>query len=167
MAKPCAGDWWMTMEARVGEVNEGAANWFAVHTIPRHEKRVREQMADRRIETFLPVYHEERQWKKRAPVTLEMPLFPTYLFVRIARQSLQLHAARPHTNLVAGDRVRIKAGPLTGHEGVLIRWRNNYRVVLAMQMIMQSVSIEINPEHLEPANQIPMQSAPRTLTYAM
>jgi transcription antitermination factor NusG len=191
----------MTMEARVGEVNEGAANWFAVHTIPRHEKRVREQMADRRIETFLPVYHEERQWKKRAPVTLEMPLFPTYLFVRIARQShgkvlctpgvlsivgngrqplpvsepeietlrtgLQLHAARPHTNLVAGDRVRIKAGPLTGHEGVLIRWRNNYRVVLAMQMIMQSVSIEINPEHLEPANQIPMQSAPRTLTYAM
>jgi transcription antitermination factor NusG len=174
----------MAMETQtISEVGGSVANWFAVHTIPRHEKRVREQMADRRIETFLPVYHEERRWKKRVPVTLELPLFPTYIFVRVARNSvgailgtpgvlsivgngrqplpvsepemeslrtgLHLHAARPHPNLALGDRVRIKAGSLAGLEGVMIRWKNNCRVVLAMEMIMQCVSVEIAPEDLE------------------
>jgi transcription antitermination factor NusG len=37
----------------------------------------------RQIETFLPVYRANRQWKKRGQVILELPLFPNYLFVRI------------------------------------------------------------------------------------
>src|ERR1700693_3800845 len=42
-----------------------------------------------------------------------------------------------HPYLVIGERVRIKAGPMTGMEGVLIRKKSNFRVVLALDVIMQ------------------------------
>jgi transcription antitermination factor NusG len=59
--------------------------WFAVYTAHRHEKRVSELLLDREIETVLPLYKVGRQWKKRAPVVIELPLFPCYLFVHISR----------------------------------------------------------------------------------
>jgi transcription antitermination factor NusG len=59
--------------------------WFAAYTTPRHEKHVAEMLAERNIESFLPLYRTVRQWKKSSPVTLEMPLFPCYLFVQIRR----------------------------------------------------------------------------------
>lgn len=61
-----------------------APRWLVVYTSPRHEKRVNEFISERNIETFLPVYRATKQWKKRTPVELELPLFPSYLFVRIA-----------------------------------------------------------------------------------
>ncbi len=60
-----------------------APKWFAAYTATRHEKHVHEQLADRQVECFLPLYKTRRQWKKRAAVTLDMPLFPNYVFVRI------------------------------------------------------------------------------------
>jgi transcription antitermination factor NusG len=59
--------------------------WFAAYTTPRHEKHVAEMLAERKIESFLPLYRTIRQWKKSSPTTLEIPLFPCYLFVRIRR----------------------------------------------------------------------------------
>ena len=61
--------------------------WFAVYTTPRHEKHVSDMLAEREVETFLPLYRTNRQWQKSRPVVLELPLFPTYVFVRIARQA--------------------------------------------------------------------------------
>jgi transcription antitermination factor NusG len=62
-----------------------STHWFAVYTAHRHEKRVSELLLDRKIETVLPLYRVNRQWKKRAAVVLELPLFPCYLFVNISR----------------------------------------------------------------------------------
>jgi len=64
-----------------------STQWFAVYTSHRHEKRVSELLLDREIETVLPLYKVCRQWKKRAPVVLELPLFPCYLFVNISRDA--------------------------------------------------------------------------------
>ena len=44
--------------------------WFAVYTTPRHEKHVSEILAERQIETFLPLYKTTRQWQKSRPVVL-------------------------------------------------------------------------------------------------
>jgi transcription antitermination factor NusG len=63
------------------------SQWFAAYTTPRHEKHVADMLAERNIETFLPLYRTVRQWKKSSPVALELPLFPCYLFVRIHRTS--------------------------------------------------------------------------------
>jgi transcription antitermination factor NusG len=58
-------------------------HWYAVQTCANHEKRVRQQLDLRVVETYLPVYESVRQWKDRR-VCRELPLFPGYLFVRLA-----------------------------------------------------------------------------------
>jgi transcription antitermination factor NusG len=57
--------------------------WYAVYTNACHEKRVEQQMSQRGIECFLPVYKSVRRWKDRRK-ELELPLFPGYVFVRLA-----------------------------------------------------------------------------------
>jgi transcription antitermination factor NusG len=59
--------------------------WFAAYTIPRHEKHVQELLTERGIENLLPLYRATRQWKKSSLAVLDLPLFPTYIFVRIAQ----------------------------------------------------------------------------------
>lgn len=67
-------------------LKDGIRNWFAVYTIPRHEKRLAQHFNLRQIENFLPLYRTVRKWKGSSRVTLELPLFPSYIFVRIARR---------------------------------------------------------------------------------
>ena len=55
----------------------------------------------------------------------------------------------PHPYLTVGSRVRVKRGPLEGLEGVLLRRKKHCRVVLSLELIARSVSIEINAEDVE------------------
>ncbi len=64
-------------------VNPADARWVAVYTVARHEKVVARQLGERRIETFLPLYRSLRRWKDRKK-EVELALFPSYVFVRIA-----------------------------------------------------------------------------------
>jgi transcription antitermination factor NusG len=57
--------------------------WYAAYTSANHEKRVAEQLHLRGVEHFLPVYDSLRRWKDRR-VELKLPLFPGYVFVRLA-----------------------------------------------------------------------------------
>jgi len=170
--------------ARNGSPESPAPKWFAVYTLPRHEKRVSEYMALRQIEHYLPLYHVRRKWHNGSTVVLDLPLFPGYLFVRIERRErvrvleapgvlsfvggtggkpsvlpdaeidalrsgLPLRHAEPHALLTAGQRARIRSGPLAGMEGVVVRQKNSLRVVLTMDMILQSVSVEVDGSELE------------------
>src|SRR5438270_7010797 len=64
--------------------------WYAAYTCANHEKRVAEQLSVREVEHFLPLYVSVRRWKDRR-VTLDLPLFPGYVFVRVAlRDRLQV-----------------------------------------------------------------------------
>ena len=56
--------------------------WYAAYTCANHEKRVAEQLEGRAVEHFLPLYRSVRRWKDRR-VQLELPLFPSYIFVRM------------------------------------------------------------------------------------
>jgi transcription antitermination factor NusG len=165
--------------------SESSANWFAAYTLSRHEKRVASLLAGRQIESFLPLYAALHRWQNRCERKIELPLFPNYVFVRIAFRervrvlqvpgvlalvgSGSMHAAlpdfeievlrsgigqrriEPHPYLVVGERVRIKAGAMCGLEGVLVRKKNNLRVVLALEVIMRSVAVEVDAVDLEPA----------------
>lgn len=61
------------------------SKWFAVYTTSRHEKRVAQHLAQREIEYYLPLYRSTRKWSDGSKVTLDLPLFPGYLFVHIKR----------------------------------------------------------------------------------
>ena len=66
------------------EVTTSAA-WFAVYTTCRHEKRIAQHLTLREIEHYLPLYRADRKWRDGSRVTVEFPLFPGYIFVRINR----------------------------------------------------------------------------------
>jgi len=57
--------------------------WYAAYTASRHEKRVSEQLHDRGVENFLPTYDTVHRWKNGRR-RVQLPLFPGYVFVRIA-----------------------------------------------------------------------------------
>jgi len=158
-------------------------NWFALYTRTHHEKRVEEHLTQRGIESYLPLYTAIHTWTHYRKVTLELPLFPNYLFVCIApqqrvrtlevpgalsfvgnastpsplpvseieslRSALQLRKFEPHRYLTAGTKVRIVAGPLAGMEGIVVRTKSSLRVVLTVDLIMQSVAVEVDADELE------------------
>jgi transcription antitermination factor NusG len=51
---------------------------------------------------------------------------------------------------VAGERVSICAGPFAGLSGIVLRKKGSLRVVITLDLIMQSVAVEVNIEDLEP-----------------
>lgn len=63
--------------------SEVLPRWFAVYTTSRHEKAIAEHFALRKIESFLPLYRTQRLWKNGCRMDLQLPLFPSYIFVRI------------------------------------------------------------------------------------
>jgi transcription antitermination factor NusG len=142
-------------------------------------------LRQRQIEFYLPLYRSERKWSDGSKVTLELPLFPSYLFIHIRRNErvrvlgvpgvlavvggtggepaplpdatiealrsgLELRPAQPHPLMTAGQRVRIRSGALAGLEGIVVRNKNSFRVVMTLQHIMQSYAVEVDLEDLEP-----------------
>jgi len=57
-------------------------NWYIIYTRPRYEKKIYFELIKKDIETFLPLQKVIRQWNDRKK-KVEVPLFPSYLFVRI------------------------------------------------------------------------------------
>src|SRR6266571_1738558 len=65
-------------------------HWYAAYTCANHEKRVAAELQARAVEHFLPLYSSARRWTDRR-VRLELPLFPGYVFVRLAlREKLRV-----------------------------------------------------------------------------
>ncbi len=62
-----------------------AAHWYATYTRSRHEKSVADQLQQRSVECFLPLYEAKRKWKN-GTFKVQFPLFPGYLFVHIPLQ---------------------------------------------------------------------------------
>lgn len=58
-------------------------------------------------------------------------------------------SAEPHPFLKAGDRVRVKSGPLEGVEGILVRKKNLYRLVLSVVLVVRSISVEVEAADVE------------------
>jgi len=61
----------------------------------------------------------------------------------------------PHPFLRCGERVRVIRGSLEGVEGVLTRKKNLCRLVLSVQMLAQSVAVEIDSLDVAPIEQKP------------
>lgn len=160
-------------------------HWFAVSTMPRHEKRIAQHFEVRQVEFFLPLYRASRRWNDGSNVSLDLPLFPGYIFARVGRQErsrvlqipgvislvagtgrepaslseseicalrfgLEERRAEPHPLLTVGQKARIRSGALTGMSGVVVRIKGALRVVLTLEMIMQSVAVEVDSADLEP-----------------
>lgn len=56
--------------------------WYAVKTRARHEKRVVQMLVERGLDCFAPLARQRHRWSDRVQL-VEVPLFPTYVFVHI------------------------------------------------------------------------------------
>jgi transcription antitermination factor NusG len=63
--------------------NGESQSWYAAYTASRHEKTVTEHLRQREIECFLPLYESVRRWNNGRH-RVQLPLFPSYVFVRMA-----------------------------------------------------------------------------------
>ena len=61
---------------------DGSSRWYAIYTLPRHEKSIAERLIQREVETFLPLYRAVHRWNRRR-AEVELPLFPGYVFVKM------------------------------------------------------------------------------------
>lgn len=76
--------------------------------------------------------------------------------IRALRQAVSSGLALPHSYLNVGTRVRVMQGPLTGMEGILLRIKGSTRLVLNINLIMQSVSVEVNCCDVEASETSPL-----------
>lgn len=159
--------------------------WYAAQTCANHEKRVAARLEAQAVEHFLPLYSSVRRWHDRR-VQLDLPLFPGYVFVRLALRDrlrvLQFPGiarlvgfggspaplkdsevetirafleqgvrAEPHPFLTTGRRVRIKAGPLAGLDGILVRRKGRSRIIVSLELIARSIVVDVDAADLEAA----------------
>jgi transcription antitermination factor NusG len=55
----------------------------------------------------------------------------------------------PHPFLASGDRVRVKSGPLMGVEGILVRKKNLFRLVVSVEILGKSAATEVDASAVE------------------
>lgn len=61
--------------------HKGEPSWYAIWTRSRHEQVVREQIARKHYDAFLPTIPRWSRWKDRKK-KIDWPLFPGYCFAR-------------------------------------------------------------------------------------
>lgn len=76
------------------------AFWVAVQVVPRNEARVAILLQSKGYESFLPTYKVRRKWSDRVR-TLDMPLFPGYVFCR-REEAAGLIVATPQVIRIVG-----------------------------------------------------------------
>jgi transcription antitermination factor NusG len=74
--------------------------------------------------------------------------------IEALRQGLT-HNVLMEPYLKVGQRVRVKSGPLQGLEGILLRKKKLSRFIISLDLIMRSVSVEIDLGELEPRSKLP------------
>ncbi len=60
-------------------------SWHVLYTKPRNEKKVAQRLRENNLEIYCPLVKEVRQWSDRKK-KVEIPLFNSYVFVKIKEQ---------------------------------------------------------------------------------
>jgi transcription antitermination factor NusG len=69
----------------------------------------------------------------------------------------------PHSFLQSGDRVMVTSGPLQGVEGILVRTKGAFRLVVSVEMLGRSAAVEIDVSCIQRVYQPRLATRPRRL----
>jgi transcription antitermination factor NusG len=157
--------------------------WFALTVRPQHEQAVAAQLQAKALESYVPVYRERHRWSDRVQ-SVELPLFPRYVFARFrlperlsvlsipsvksivsfggkpcAVDPREIEAVQrmvasgmpvmPWPFLKIGQPVRLSGGAMDGLEGILVREKTGYRVVVNITILNRAVAVEIDRNHVK------------------
>ena len=165
-------------------IAESALRWYGIRVRSNFEQQVSSLLRAKGVEEYLPAYNVRRPWSDRIR-EIRVPLFPGYVFCRIALESRpvvlattgvagiagtgnlplpipdsEMDAVRkmvesqsviepwPYTRI--GQRVRVHRGPLSGVEGILLRIKSSYKLVVSVTLLGRSVASEIDAAYVKP-----------------
>lgn len=89
----------------------------------------------------------------------QIAVIPEDEIVAIRRAVNGNYRVEPHPFLKCGERVRVTRGSLEGVEGILVRKKSLFRLVLSVDMLAQSVGVEVAASDVEPLGAISPRSA--------
>ena len=81
--------------------------------------------------------------------TGRQPVALPYEEIEALRRGMPLLNAEPHPFVKSGEIVLIRKGPLGGMTGIVDRQKNSTRVILTLDLIMKSISVEVDGQDLE------------------
>src|SRR5437763_5838638 len=160
--------------------------WYALKVRPRFERSVVAHLRTRGDDPLLPCYSVKRQWSDRTK-SIDLPLFPGYLFCQIdlnsrfpvlttpgvsfivgigrvpepiAQHEIESIQAivksglhyEPHPYLMAGQVVQVEKGALAGLFGLITDLKNSSRLIISVNLLMRSVSTEIDRSWVRPVD---------------
>ncbi|MDR0750874.1 MAG: UpxY family transcription antiterminator [Tannerellaceae bacterium] len=139
-------------------------NWYVLYTSPRAEKQVRDRIAARGTEVWLPLHQAPRVWSDRVKI-VEVPLFNSYIFVRCKEHELHgllkvygvsrivFYNGRPavirqkeidavkdfleqaaNHTMLVGDEVKILSGSMKNVSGKVRKIKKKYLFIYLEQM---------------------------------
>ena len=146
---------------------------------PRHEKNVSSILRGKGFEEFVPLYRRRTpsrvtelplfpgyvfcrfDFDRRLPVLTVPGVFSIVGFggeavpvrneeiaalQRVIRADLP---REPWPELPVGEKVLVTAGPLEGLEGVVVSYKNSSRLLITVDLLQRSVSVEVNRSWLQ------------------
>ncbi len=78
-------------------------------------------------------------------------IIPNTEIEAVRRIMVRRGQVEPHPFLKCGDWVRVKGGPLEGIEGILVRNKKQFRLVLSVQLLQKSAAVEVDAWSVERA----------------
>ena len=160
-----AGPWWV---AHVRSRQEKALarhllQWVVPFYLPQREHRFR--AGDRWRTSHLPLFTSYVFFRGGAGERLKALKSNLIVHLLTVREEdgleqqlrslwlLQLNGAPlvPHPYLGPGDDVEVTAGPLKGYRGRVLREKGNYRLVVSITLLRQSVAADVDRAALAPA----------------
>lgn len=70
--------------------------------------------------------------------------------IEALKRSLQHRKVQPFPYLAKGRRVRLKSGPLEGLQGIVLRHKGQFRLVVSVECIMNSAMVDLEASDVEP-----------------
>ncbi len=122
----------------------------------KNRQRVRLQLPLFPCYVFACIDNHERASVLAAPGVLRIigngrkPLPIADTMIEFLRSDLCISKIEPYQELVLGQKVRIRNGPMQGVQGVLVRKNNCLRFVITIDLINQHAAVEIDAGNLEP-----------------
>jgi transcriptional antiterminator RfaH len=170
------------------------SGWYLVYTRPKHEKKVHNCLADKKVTSFLPTKKVLRTWGDRRKFVDE-PLFPSYVFIyvrdmhdyycgidatgalyyvrtgkEISRVSDtivdSIKLATSHTSEIEvsdfyfkpGHRVVISKGALTGLTCEVVKYNNNRKLLIRVELLQRNMLLSMPEEYLLPEEHVNVQA---------
>ncbi len=80
--------------------------------------------------------------------------------IEAIKTAVEFGQIEPYPRLAVGQTVEMTNGPLAGCEGIVVKVRNSWRLVISVTLLQRSIAVEIDRDWARPVSSLPLNRAP-------